>query len=91
MGEFGRDADEIEDVVEPPGADYCVISFRDPALNRSRSPNLSARASRRNWTRSEERCNTAFTREGNAVILSREDGEGSQRKRTKPQAMLSAF
>jgi hypothetical protein len=32
MGEFGREADEIEDVLEPPGADYCVITFRDPAL-----------------------------------------------------------
>jgi hypothetical protein len=32
MGEIGRDADEIEDVTEPPGADYCVITFRDPAL-----------------------------------------------------------
>lgn len=32
MAEIGRDADEIEDVTEPPGADYCVITFRDPAL-----------------------------------------------------------
>jgi hypothetical protein len=32
MGEIGRDADEIEDVLEPPGADYCVVSFRDPEL-----------------------------------------------------------
>lgn len=30
MVELGRDENEIEDVVEPPGADYCVISFRDP-------------------------------------------------------------
>jgi hypothetical protein len=32
MGEIGRDADEIADVLEPPGADYCVVSFRDPEL-----------------------------------------------------------
>ena len=32
MAEIGRDADEIEDVTEPPGADYCVVSFRDPEL-----------------------------------------------------------
>jgi hypothetical protein len=32
MGEIGREADEIEDVLEPPGADYCVITFRDPDL-----------------------------------------------------------
>jgi hypothetical protein len=32
MGEIGRDADEIEDVTEPPGADFCVITFRDPNL-----------------------------------------------------------
>lgn len=32
MGEVGRDADEIADVVEPPGADYCVISFASPDL-----------------------------------------------------------
>ena len=30
MGELGRERDEIADVVEPPGADYCVISFSDP-------------------------------------------------------------
>ena len=30
MAEIGRDADDIDDVVEPPGADYCVISFTDP-------------------------------------------------------------
>jgi len=30
MGELGRTEDEIDDVVEPPGADYAVISFRDP-------------------------------------------------------------
>ena len=29
---LGHDPAEIADVVEPPGADYCVISFRDPAL-----------------------------------------------------------
>ena len=32
MQELGRDASEIDDVVEPPGADYCVISFRNPEL-----------------------------------------------------------
>lgn len=32
MRELGREAREIEDVVEPPGADYCVISFRDPEV-----------------------------------------------------------
>ena len=30
MRELGRDGAEIDDLVEPPGADYCVISFRDP-------------------------------------------------------------
>jgi hypothetical protein len=30
MGELGRDGNEIADVVEPPGADYCVITFSDP-------------------------------------------------------------
>lgn len=30
MVELGRDEHEIDDVVEPPGADYCVITFRDP-------------------------------------------------------------
>jgi hypothetical protein len=32
MGELGRDESEIADVVEPPGADYCVISFSDPEI-----------------------------------------------------------
>lgn len=32
MAEIGREADEIDDVFEPLGADYCVITFRDPAL-----------------------------------------------------------
>ena len=32
MGEIGREADVVEDVTEPPGADYCVVSFRDPEL-----------------------------------------------------------
>lgn len=31
MGEIGRDADDIADVIEPPGADYCVITFRNGA------------------------------------------------------------
>ena len=30
MGELGRDGGEIADVVEPPGADYCVITFTNP-------------------------------------------------------------
>ncbi len=29
--ELGRDPAEIADVIEPPGADYCVITFSDPA------------------------------------------------------------
>jgi len=28
--ELGRNPDEIADVIEPPGADYCVITFADP-------------------------------------------------------------
>lgn len=32
MGELGREGEEIADVVEPPGADYCVISFTDPGV-----------------------------------------------------------
>ena len=32
MVELGRDASEIDDVTEPPGADYCVISFSSPDL-----------------------------------------------------------
>jgi hypothetical protein len=32
MSELGREADEIADVTEPPGADYAVISFTDPEL-----------------------------------------------------------
>jgi hypothetical protein len=32
MREIGRDGGEIADVVEPPGADYCVISFHDDAV-----------------------------------------------------------
>jgi hypothetical protein len=32
MGELGRDGNEIADVVEPPGADYCVIEFSNPDL-----------------------------------------------------------
>ena len=27
MSEIGRDSGEIADVIEPPGADYCVITF----------------------------------------------------------------
>ena len=29
--ELGGDPSEIGDVIEPPGADYCVITFVDPA------------------------------------------------------------
>ena len=32
MSDLGRDPQEIGDVTEPPGADYCVVSFRDPGL-----------------------------------------------------------
>ncbi|HEY0139915.1 MAG TPA: hypothetical protein VGF48_03410 [Thermoanaerobaculia bacterium] len=32
MSELGREGSEIDDVVEPPGADYCVISFTNPDL-----------------------------------------------------------
>ena len=28
--ELGRKPEEIADVIEPPGADYCVITFADP-------------------------------------------------------------
>jgi hypothetical protein len=30
MEALGRNADEIRDVIEPPGADFAVISFSDP-------------------------------------------------------------
>ena len=32
MEELDRDPAEIEDVVEPPGAEYCLIRFRDESL-----------------------------------------------------------
>jgi len=32
MNDLGRDPHEIDDVVELPGADYALISFRDPSL-----------------------------------------------------------
>lgn len=32
MTEIGRDPGEIKAVIEPPGADYCVVSFNDPQL-----------------------------------------------------------
>jgi hypothetical protein len=32
MAEIGRDGGEITDVTEPPGADFCVISFSDPEV-----------------------------------------------------------
>ena len=32
MHELGRDGTEIADVTEPPGADYCVITFRDVGM-----------------------------------------------------------
>jgi hypothetical protein len=30
MEELGRSGEEIRDVIEPPGADFAVISFTDP-------------------------------------------------------------
>ena len=33
MTEIGRDGSEIADVIEPPGADYCVIQFTDPNMH----------------------------------------------------------
>ena len=30
MTEIGREPAEVADVTEPPGADYCVITFADP-------------------------------------------------------------
>ncbi|HET7707414.1 MAG TPA: hypothetical protein VFM36_15110 [Thermoanaerobaculia bacterium] len=32
MTDLGHDLSKIADVVEPPGADYCVITFTDPAM-----------------------------------------------------------
>ena len=32
MKEIGRDGAEIADVIEPPGADYCVITFSNPDI-----------------------------------------------------------
>lgn len=32
MLQIGRTAEEIADVVEPPGADFCVISFTDETI-----------------------------------------------------------
>ena len=32
MRELGHSPAEIADVVEPPGADYCVITFTDPEM-----------------------------------------------------------
>jgi hypothetical protein len=32
MKEVGGDENEIDDVIEPPGADYCVITFVNPDL-----------------------------------------------------------
>lgn len=32
MHELGRTSDEIADVIEPPGADYCVVTFVDPEV-----------------------------------------------------------
>jgi len=32
MSEIGRDGAEIDDVVEPPGADYCVITFKSSEM-----------------------------------------------------------
>lgn len=33
MAELGRDRSEIATVIEPPGADYCVIAFTDPEVH----------------------------------------------------------
>jgi hypothetical protein len=30
--EMDHDSSEIDDVIEPPGADYCVITFTNPDL-----------------------------------------------------------
>ncbi|MCU1228742.1 MAG: hypothetical protein JWO97_1626 [Acidobacteria bacterium] len=30
--EMDHDVSEIDDVIEPPGADYCVITFTNPEL-----------------------------------------------------------
>ena len=30
--EMDHDTSEIDDVIEPPGADYCVITFTNPEL-----------------------------------------------------------
>lgn len=30
--DLGHDMSAIADIVEPPGADYCVISFADPRM-----------------------------------------------------------
>ena len=32
IAELGHEGREIADVVEPPGADYCVITFTNPEL-----------------------------------------------------------
>lgn len=32
IAEIGRRPEEIADVIEPPGAEYCLITFTDPAL-----------------------------------------------------------
>lgn len=32
IAEIGRNPAEIADVIEPPGAEYCLITFTDPNL-----------------------------------------------------------
>jgi hypothetical protein len=32
LQELGRDGSTVADVVEPPGADYCVITFSDASI-----------------------------------------------------------
>ena len=32
LHQMGRETGDVADVVEPPGADYCVISFSNPDL-----------------------------------------------------------
>ena len=33
LRELGHDGSEIADVVEPPGADFCVITFANPEVH----------------------------------------------------------
>jgi len=51
MGEIGRDADDVDDGIEPSGADDCVITFGTESRSRSRSSNRWERARRGSWMR----------------------------------------